>query len=187
MPRLWATLGTMQQEDIKVDEEEYGDFFMFEADSEEEAWTDPVHGDSFSNCFVPVWHFRRAMFNDFQARMDWCVKSYGQANHNPMAAFNGDKTDTIVHLEAAPSEKVRLDASASSDPDKDGLAINWWVYQEAGTYKSDIVIPDHTASVTTLTVPDDALGSEIHVILEVQDDSQIVSLYDYRRIVITIE
>ena len=55
-----------------------------------ETWTDPVHGEEFNSHDVPVWRFRRAMFNDFRARMDWCVKPYDQANHNPVAAFNGD-------------------------------------------------------------------------------------------------
>ncbi len=33
-----------RHEDIRLDEEKYGDFFMFEADSETETWTDPVQG-----------------------------------------------------------------------------------------------------------------------------------------------
>ena len=172
--------------DIKADEAAYGDFFVFEADSESETWTDPVHQESFTDSDVPVWRFRRAMFNDFKGRMDWCVMPYDQANHNPVAAFNGDTTDTIVHLKAIPGQTVPLDASASSDPDKDGLKIKWWVYQEAGTYKNEIAIPNHTAPVTSLTIPDDATGSEIHVILEVQDDNRIVSLYDYRRVIVSV-
>ena len=29
------------------------------------------------------------MWNDFKARMDWCVQPYAKANHHPVAAFNG--------------------------------------------------------------------------------------------------
>lgn len=43
-----------RHKDVRLDEEKYGDFFMFEADSEKETWTDPVHGDTFSNHYVPV-------------------------------------------------------------------------------------------------------------------------------------
>ncbi len=172
--------------DIRTDEAQYGDFFMFEADSEKETWTDPVHGDHFDNHYVPVWRFRRAMFNDFQGRMDWCVNSFAQANHNPVAAFNGDAGDSILHLEVKPGQTVSLDASASSDPDGDSLQFKWWVYREAGTYDKAISIPKPSSTVTVLTIPGDAQGAEIHVILGVQDDSDIVSLYDYRRIVIKV-
>ncbi|MFO7901951.1 MAG: nucleoside hydrolase-like domain-containing protein [Planctomycetota bacterium] len=174
-----------RHQDVRRDEEEYNAFHMFEADSEVDTWTDPVHGETFNSYYVPVWRFRRAMFNDFQARMDWCVKAYDQANHKPVAAFNGDRTDSIVHLESAPGAMVKLDASDSTDPDKDGLDFQWWIYREAGTYAKQVAIPDDGATVTGLTIPEDAGGSEIHVILEVQDRNQIV-LYDYRRIVIAV-
>jgi hypothetical protein len=133
-----------------------------------------------------VWRFRRAMFNDFRARMDWCVKTYDQANHHPVAAFNGDTTDSIVQLKSAPGEMVELDASASTDPDQDGLGFQWWMYREAGTYSKRVAIPDDAAAVTVLTIPEDAGGSQIHLIMEVQDCSEIVPLYDYRRIVIYV-
>jgi hypothetical protein len=175
-----------RHQDVRSDEQKYGDFFMFEADSEQESWTDPVRDETFSNHYVPVWRFRRAMFNDFRARMDWCVRPYEQANHHPVAAFNGDRSDTIVQLKAAPGQKLTLDASASTDPDKDGLKIKWWIYQEAGTYDQEITIPDNMAAATVLTIPEDAQGSEIHIILEVHDQSDIVSLYDYRRIVVSV-
>ena len=174
-----------RHKDIKADETAYGDFFVFEADSEKDTWTDPVHQETFTDSDVPVWRFRRAMFNDFKGRMD-CVRPYDQANHHPVAAFNGDKTDTIVHLNVAPGAVVKLDASASFDPDKDGLNMKWWVYREAGTYDKEAVIPNDTATVTTLVVPNDALGFEIHVILEVRDGSKIVPLYDYRRVVVSV-
>ena len=176
-----------RHEDIRRDEEQYGDFLMFEADSETEAWTDPVHGDSFDSYYVPVWRFRRAMFNDFRGRMDWCLKKYQEANHNPIAAVNGDTTDSIIHFEAVAGQRIKFDALASTDPDGDGLKIKWWIYREAGTYGKDIAITNGCAAEVSLTVPGDAGGTEIHLILEVQDDSEIVSLYDYRRVVITVK
>jgi hypothetical protein len=99
----------------KADEQKYGDFHMFEADSEEEEWTDHVHDETFNSFMVPVCRFRRAMFNDFRARMDWCVQEFSEANHNPAAAVNGDKGDDIIHLQVSPGQKLTLDASASSD------------------------------------------------------------------------
>jgi hypothetical protein len=176
-----------RHQDVRRDEEKYGDFSMFEADSEVETWTDPVHNEIFSSHYVPVWRFRRAMFHDFQARMDWCVKPYDQANHNPQAAFRADGGDAVIRLKAVAGESVGLDAAASADPDGDELDITWWVYREAGTYDHEIAIPRNTAAVTSLILPADASGSEIHIILEVQDRSEIVSLYDYRRIVLDVE
>ena len=172
--------------DIRKDEEQYGDFHMFEADSETETWTDPVHGQTYEGLSVPVWRFRRAMYNDFRGRMDWCVKPYKEANHNPVAAFDGDRSNTINHLTVQPGQRIALNASQSTDPDGDDLRFTWWVYREAGTYDKDITIPDSSASVTSLTVPSDADGKEIHIILEVRDNSAIVPMYDYRRIVVSV-
>ena len=75
-----------RHQDVRRDEQTLGEFRMFEADSEVEAWTDPIHDEQFTGHYVPVWRFRRAMFNDFRGRMDWCVKTYDDANHNPVAA-----------------------------------------------------------------------------------------------------
>lgn len=172
--------------EIRDDEQSYDEFLMFEADSETETWADPIHDDVFQGRSVPVWRFRRAMFNDFKARMDWCVKSFDDANHNPVAAINGDTADTIIHLKATPGQSVTLDASDSSDPDGDGLRFAWWDYPEAGTFQGDIAIKSPSVDSATLTVPQDAAGSEIHVILEVIDDNPIVSLHDYRRVVIAV-
>ena len=49
-----------------------------------------------------------------------------------------------------------------------------------------IATDSDTSAATSVTVPDDATGKEIHVILEVQDDSEIVPLYDYRRVIVTV-
>lgn len=172
--------------DIKKDEAAYGDFYMYESDSESETWNDPVENEEFSGREVPVWRFRRSMFNDFRARMDWCVTEFNEANHNPVAAFNGDLSDTIIRLKAAPGQTLDLDAGATRDPDSDQVKITWWIYREAGTYDKPINLKNATSEKTGLVIPADAAGKEIHLILEVKDDSNIVSMYDYRRIVIHV-
>jgi len=118
--------------------------------------------------------------------MDWCVSPFAEANHNPIATFNGDAGDSIIRLESEPRETIALDASASSDPDQDPLHFRWWVYREAGTYEKALTISQDTNAATSLQIPKDAAGREIHVILEVVDDNSIVPLYDYRRIVVTV-
>ena len=173
--------------DIRKDEQSYSDFLMFEADSEVETWTDPIHDEVFKGRSVPVWRFRRAMFNDFRARMDWCVKSFDEANHNPIAAFNGDTGNSIIQLKASPGQRLSLDASGSSDPDGDDLKTSWWIYREAGTYCGDVEIYNATDAMAAVDIPEDAAGSEVHLILQVIDINEIVPLYDYRRIIITVD
>lgn len=111
---------------------------------------------------------------------------YEDANQNPVAAINGDKTETIVHLRVLPGQEVKLDASASIDPDGDELDFCWWIYAEAGTYPGEVALTDESTIVANLTIPEDAAGSELHTILTVRDLSDIVPMVDYRRVVITV-
>ena len=150
-------------------------------------WTDPETGKVYNDRYTPIQRWRRAYQNDFQARMDWCVKDYKEANHNPIAAFGGDLYPTIVRLTSSPGKKVGLDASASRDPDNDTLNFRWFVYPEAGTYNGTPEITGANESVAAITIPKDAGGKQIHVILEVRDDNPMVPLYAYRRVVIDVK
>lgn len=174
------------------------DFMVYEADSEIETWTDPVHGTEFNHFQVPVWRFRRAMWNDFRARMDWCVLPFGEANHNPIAVLNGDSSDQIlIEKRTTPGTTIQLNAGGSSDPDDDELYYRWWHYREAGTYSNSVTIQQPHVSNTTFVVPEDAQpGDEIHIILEVRDHRQemaspdsddYIPLTDYRRLVIQLK
>lgn len=170
--------------DVKADEGRCTDFFCYTEVADR--WTDPASGKTCENIYVPVWRWRQAMFNDFRARMDWCVRPRGEANRHPVAGFRGDAADTIVRLDARPNETVALDAAGSRDPDGDELHYRWRVYPEAGTYPGAIAIADPRAKAAALPVPADAAGTEIHVILEVRDRNDIVELYDYRRVVVAV-
>ena len=81
---------------------------------------------------------------------------------------------------------MTLDASASSDPDDDVLVFQWWVYQEAGTYAGDVTVTNSDKNKTQVTIPTDAGGKEIHVILEVLDKNQEIGMVDYRRVVLEV-
>ena len=150
-----------------------------------DTWTDEK-GEVHSHVYAPVWRWRKVFNNDFQARMDWCVAEYEHANHPPVAAFHGDTNRTIVRLKAAPGEDVPLDASASRDPDGDPIGFRWYVYPEAGTYPGTVEVRDAEAAIAGVRIPDDASGKQIHVILEVSDQSRIANLKSYRRIVIGV-
>jgi hypothetical protein len=119
--------------------------------------------------------------------MDWCVKPYAAANHNPVAAFDGDTSRTVVRMRALPGETLQFDATASSDPDGDRLSFLWWIYEEAGTFSGRIVVYDANTPKPHLTVPAGAGGKQIHLILEVKDDGKPAPLTSYRRIVIDVD
>ena len=133
-----------------------------------------------------VWRWRPAYQAEFQARMEWCVKPFAEANHPPIAAFDQDTSRAAVRLTARPGEKVALSAAGSSDPDGNGLGYLWSVYREAGPYEGDIKLTDPTARAAVLHVPEDAAGKTIHVLLEVTDDGT-PALTRYRRVVVTVK
>ena len=129
--------------------------------------------------------WRRAYQNAFQARMDWCVKPYGQANHEPTAVCNGDRGRTLLEVAAEPGAQVKLSAAGSSDPDGGKLSCRWWIYAEAGSYWASPALRGADAAEAVLSVPADAAGRTIHVILEVVDDGA-PPLTAYRRVVVKV-
>ena len=122
--------------------------------------------------------------NDFKARLDWCVAPAGKANHPPQVRCQGDATGKILFAKAPAGATLRLSAAGTSDPNGDRLTSRWYLYPEAGTYPGQATITDATAEQATLSVPRDAAGKTIHVILEVTDAGE-PALTRYRRVVVT--
>ncbi|MEA3479220.1 MAG: DUF1593 domain-containing protein [Bacteroidota bacterium] len=131
-----------------------------------------------------VWRWRSAFQRDFQARMDWCVKLPGEANHHPLLVCNGDSTRNTVRIQARPGNTIRLSATGSCDPDGHNLEYRWWYYPEAGTCQEKVEIDRCESSEADVVIPVNASNSEIHVILEVTDDGD-PSLTSYRRVIIS--
>jgi hypothetical protein len=123
--------------------------------------------------------------NDFRARLDWCVKPFDQANHPPQVVVNGLEDKEFLRLQAHAGSELKLDASASRDPDGDRLSYEWCVYPEPGTYRGPVTILGTNAAVSTVQIPADASGQTIHVVLTVTDNGQ-PPLTRYRRAVITV-
>ncbi len=173
---------------VAKDEAQYLPITAYSDNGITESWTDPGSGETFDSEHTPVWRWRKAMWSDLRARMDWAVAPFAEANHHPRAVLNGDTSDAIKRVSARPGDTVPLSATGSSDPDGDGLSYSWWVYHEAGErpYGQKVAIMDHDKAESMLAIPADAAGHDLHVILEVTDDDAEVPLVDYRRMVIEV-
>lgn len=139
---------------------------------------DAVPGEEGERVTVSRW--RPAYQAAFRARMAWCHTPFEQANHEPVAHLAGSRRRD-VH----PGDEVLLDASASSDPDGDGLAFRWWVYPEAGTYRGPLAIQGAEEPVACLVAPQVDRPESVHVILAVTDDGE-PHLTSYQRLVLTV-
>jgi hypothetical protein len=147
-----------------------------------------------------IWRWRTAFQNDFAARMDWTVKPFAQANHNPVVSMNGVGGTEPVTLAAFVGKPVRVSASVR-DPDRHAVTYRWFHYPEAGAgigqslAAVSIDNADRSEAVITPTATcrpawnqprPKCTGSGVaHIILEVVD-SGTPRLTSYRRIILNI-
>jgi hypothetical protein len=153
---------------------------------EREIWTDTddwveVDGTIYIDNTATIWRWREHYQNDFAARMDWTINEYQDANHPPVAKLNHANEIT-----AKPGETIQLDASASTDPDKNKLSYNWIHYREAGTHPAWVNIDKPGLAKTTVTLPKLKEPATVHLIIAVTDDG-VPKLTRYQRIIISIE
>jgi hypothetical protein len=145
------------------------------------------NGLQYTSAQATIWRWREAYQHDFAARMDWCVaETYETANHNPIAAFNLDKSKAVVNMTVKPEETVKLSAEGTYDPDGDKFSCRWFAYKEAGNFNGSVNIKNDSALQAHFTVPKVKMPCAIHIILEVKDDGR-PSLYSYRRIIVNIK
>lgn len=134
-----------------------------------------------------IWRWREAYQHDFAARLDWCVAKRRQdANHNPVAVLNGDRTKKPVLLTVRAGETVTLDSARSWDPDGHRLQRRWFQYEEAGTHNGAVELTALSSPTTTFVAPKVKKPGTVHVILELTDDG-FPRLYSYRRAVVTVQ
>ena len=165
-----------------------------------------MDGKQYTSDQATIWRWRDAFQNDFAARMDWTVKPYDEANHQPVAVVNSNTSKDVIYVQAQPGATVTLDATESSDPDDNDLTYHWFNYKEAGFSGianqpgiADITVQDANEakahvkinqacregwiSLPNATCPN---GGEAQVILEVTDNGQ-PQLTSYRRVIIKVK
>lgn len=161
-------------------------------------------GKRYTSNQATVWRWREAFQHDFAARMDWSIKAYADANHNPQVVVNDQPGKQVLTLSAKVGDTVKLSAAGSKDPDGDQLRYSWIRYPEAGSAASHAVAMDNivgTRGEEFISAPqvltlngNDAQTIEVkvtnpgteHIILAVTDNGT-PSLTSYRRIIITAQ
>lgn len=130
---------------------------------------------------APDPNFTPAAQNGFAARMKWSVTpKYADANHEPRVTIRGNS-----RISARPGETVRLQG-ATSDPDKNAVAVKWRQWKDVGTYPGQVTFSNPTSLVTSMQVPTDATaGQTIHLILEATDNGT-PALTRYQRVVVAV-
>ncbi|GAA4441151.1 DUF1593 domain-containing protein [Pontibacter saemangeumensis] len=153
-------------------------------------WTDavdeyfsPVDESHHTSNKVTVWRWREEFQNDFAARMDWCVKSYKEANHPPVPMLAHPENITLKA-----GEELKLSAKGTTDPDKDALAYTWFHYPEPGTYGSyegAMKIENANAMEAKAKMPEVEVPQTVHFILKVTDNGS-PALTRYKRVIVSI-
>lgn len=133
-----------------------------------------------TNQYATIYRWRQAFQNDFQARMDWNVQPYAQANHPPVAVVAGDLMKT-----ASSGSSVSLSAVGSSDPDGNALSYEWTVYSEASSSTNAIAISGATEQNASFVAPKVTSPQTVHVILTVRDNGT-PNLFRYQRVIVTV-
>ena len=136
---------------------------------------------TFKDNKVTLWRWRDDFQNDFAARMDWCTKSYEEANHPPVPVLSHTGQITVKS-----GQYCNLDAFDTYDPDGDSYSFLWINYPEAGTYKELIKINGaENAHNAGFTAPEVDKEETTHFILKVTDKGE-PQLSRYKRIIVTI-
>jgi len=137
---------------------------------------------SFSGDKVTLWRWRDDFQNDFAARMDWCIKSYEDANHPPLPVLGH-----LDQITVKSGEGFTLDAFDTTDPDGDNFSFLWFHYPEAGTYNNPIQVNGaENVHMAYFTAPAVDKEETAHFVLKVTDKGE-PKLSRYQRVIVTIK
>ena len=130
-----------------------------------------------------IWRWRQEFQNDFAARMDWCTKSYGEANHPPVPRLSHPESLTVKS-----GEQFSLSAAGTTDPDGDSMSYRWLHYQEAGTYPGYVSFAPFSSNlyeIPSVKAPTVTSPQTIHFILKVTDKGS-PALTRYKRVIVHV-
>jgi len=143
------------------------------------------NGQTVTSDQATIWRWREQYQNDFAARMNWCIATdYTNANHNPIAVLNGDRTKNILTISTTNGATILLNAEGTSDPDGNSVRATWWIYPEAGNI-SGATLTATNGLQTEIHLPQIKKTGKLHVILQVEDDGE-PPLTAYRRAIIEV-
>ena len=143
---------------------------------------DTVNGET--SRMATVWRWRQAFQNEFQARMDWCVKPFAEANHLPILKLQNPTGTQNTFRQIRAGETISFSVVAT-DPDGDQLKYLWYDYREAGTFDGNAILSGTSKNTCTLVAPDVEQQTLLHLILEVTDNGE-PPLTAYQRIVVSV-
>ena len=141
-----------------------------------------IDSQSYVTNQATIWRWREAYQNDFAARMDWCIKSYKDANHPPVPKLAHADSFSVKS-----GEEFHLNADGTYDPDGDSMSYLWFQYREAGSYAGIVSFRPYAANLYDLpvTAPHVESSQTIHFILQVKDKGT-PALTRYKRVIVTV-
>jgi Protein of unknown function (DUF1593) len=158
-------------------------------------------GKTYNSDQATIWRWRTAFQHEFAARMDWTIKPFAQANHNPVVIVNGQDGTAPITIEAEVGKPITLDATTTKDSDGNKLSYHWFHYEEAGftgratNLAAVAIVQDKTAKATVTATTACRPGWRpmnrpcptgiAHVILAVTDNGA-PALTSYRRVILNV-
>ncbi|MBS2211947.1 DUF1593 domain-containing protein [Carboxylicivirga mesophila] len=137
---------------------------------------------TFSGFKETIIRWRDDFQNDFSARMDWCLKTYDEANHAPVPVLSHPEEITVQS-----GTHFTLDAFNTFEPDGDSVSFLWFNYPEAGSYNEVIAVNGaENVYKAHFTAPEVDKEVSAHFILKVTDRGQ-PQLSAYKRVIVTIK
>ena len=164
-----------------ADHPEYGGWGGRFVWNEKGYYSDAV--DSFQNvqsARATVYRWRDNFQRDWAARMDWCVKDYSACNHPPTISVNGSSSKKQIVIKTKAGRVIELDATSSTDPERDSLRYEWMVYPDSGNDSEKIVlkVDQKKASVKMPVLKNQ---KRYYLVLKVTDNGN-PNLSSYKRI-----
>lgn len=159
-----------------------------------------IDDDTYYSNRGTVWRWRAAFQHNFAARMQWTVKDFDDAVHEPIAVVNGSESYFPVEYKVDVDSEVVLDFSDSYDLNDRDLEFNVFQYLEASPTptnaevisKLNITLLNDEGSIVSVQIPSAELSCkdqlsqwvdcfQYHIIAEVKNDGEAVG---YKRVIL---